>query len=77
MPAIAMQVRPDLYASAIAPLGEPVLHDEAAKPPLMPAIAMQVRPDLYASAIAPLTNQYWTTGGEAATDAGNRDAGEA
>ena len=49
MPAMAMQVRPDLYASAIAPPVHQVLDDKAAKPPLMPATAMQVRPDLYAS----------------------------
>ena len=109
MPAIAMQVRRDLYASAIAnwqtstgttggeaasdarnrdagetrslcichsQLANQYWDDKAAKPPLMPAIAMQVRRDLYASAIADWQTRYWTTGGEAASDAGNRDAGE-
>ena len=62
MPAMAMQVRPDLYASAITPLLNQYRDDRAAKPPLMPAMAMQVRPDLYASAITPLVSQYGTTG---------------
>ena len=110
MPAIAMQVRPDLYASAIAnwqtgtgttggeaaadarnrdgdeasismhpqysATGTPVRTTRRRSRPLMPAIAMQVRPDLYASAIANWQTSTGTTGGEAAADARNRDAGE-
>jgi hypothetical protein len=69
MPARAMQVRRDLYTSAIAPL--------AKKPPLMQGMAMHVRPDLYASAIAPLANQYWTTAAQPPLMPAKGDAGEA
>ena len=76
IPAIAMQVRRDLYVSAIAPRVHRYWTTRRRSRPLMPAIAMQVRPDLYASAIANWQTSTGTTGGEAAADARNRDGDE-
>ena len=61
MPAIAMQVRRDLYVSAIAPLVNqgPKRRDGEAAPN---AGNGDVRPDLYASAIANWQTSTGTTG---------------
>jgi hypothetical protein len=62
MPAMAMQVRPDLYASAIAPLAKPVLGRQGGEAAVDAGNGDAGETDLYASTIANWQNQYWTTG---------------